>query len=104
MPPNRTYQQPRRRRASADLELRIEHRPPAGALEVASEPELDLGAVERRRRQVASERLDLEHREGVAGHPDHVIEALGETLDGGERVDPLDTRRLRHTGIVDEVA
>src|SRR6266852_4186124 len=64
---------PRRRRASADLELRIEHRPPAGALEVAPEAELDLGAVERRRRQMAPERLDLEHREGVAGHPDHVI-------------------------------
>src|SRR6266851_2013986 len=86
-------------RASADLELRVEHRPPAGALEVASEPELDLGAIERRRRQMAPERLDLEHCEGVARHPHHVVEPLRESLDGGERIDPLDTSRLRHAGI-----
>src|SRR5215472_14039077 len=67
---------------SPRLELRVEHRAAAGTLEVAAEAELDLGAVERRGGRVAAERLDVEHREGVAGHPDDLVERLPEPVGG----------------------
>src|SRR5262245_40396748 len=71
---------------------------------MAPESKLDLGAVERRRRQMAAERLYLEHRKGMPGYPHHVVEALGQPLDGRERIDPLDAGGLRHACIVGEIA
>src|ERR1043166_9572777 len=95
-------------RASRDgsfrMEWNVEHRPSTGPFEIAAEAELDLRSVERRRGQMAPERVDMQHREGVAGNLDHVIEALAKAFQRGEIIDPLDAGGFRHPGVVDEVA
>src|SRR5207342_2280485 len=69
---------------------RVEDLGGAGPLEIAAETEFDLRSVERRRGQVAAERIDIKDGKGVAGRLDHVVEALAKTFQRREFVDPLD--------------
>src|SRR4051812_24301900 len=86
------------------IKRNVEHRPSAGSFEIAAEAKFDLRPVERRRGQVAPQRVDMQHREGVAGNLDHVVQTLAKAFQRREIVDTLNSGGLRHRGVVHEVA
>src|SRR5258708_5731678 len=82
------------------MEWCVEDLRAASPFEVAAETKLDLRSVERRGGQMAAERIDVKHGEGMAGNLDHVIDPLTETFEGRKFVDALDAGSLRHCGVV----
>lgn len=79
----------------------IEDRRASGAFKIAAEAELQLRAIEGRRRQMAPERRNIEHRKNVTGHPKDFFKRLAEPFQGCKRINTLDAGGARHRRIVD---